>query len=180
MAEAGFESSDIYMYFNPPGNIKGEALATGEVGTDTTKSLRGKFAFQVKEFKFQGKNEENIGRQGGGGTGGAGKVKFEAIEITKWTDRATPGLFEALGAARQIPEAVIQFRRNHKVYMEIILKVCVVSEVTLSASDDEEPTDEITVDYASMNIEYNRQGEDGEMHKISEARWNRVTGDASE
>ena len=48
MAEAGFESSDIYMYFNPPGNIKGEALVTGEVGNDASKSLRGKFAFQVK------------------------------------------------------------------------------------------------------------------------------------
>ena len=182
MAEAGFESSDVYMYFLPPGNIKGEALATGDPqGKEPEVSLRGKFAFQVKEFGLEALNEAGIGREGGGEQGtGAGQVKFEAIQITKWVDRATPGLLEAVGSGKQIPTGVIQFRRNGRVYMQIFLTVCTIQKVGIKANEDEEAEEEVTIDYGAMRVEYSRQNEAGNMELLSVARWSRVLNEASE
>lgn len=176
-------TTDIYMYFLPPGNIKGEALATGEA-VDKDQSLKGKFAFEVTSVTFDAKNEENIGQKAGGGGGGgggadAGKIKFEAIKISKMTDQATPGLVEACSAGRKIREGVIQFRRNHKVFMEYFLADCVISQIQTKGGGGGEPTDDITIDYEAIRVEYSRQKENGEMQKVGEAKWNRTKSEAS-
>lgn len=188
MADAGADTADIYMYFVPAGDIEGE----------TTDHVMSEFkAFQVKEFELEAKNEENIGGANPnpgakGANKGAGKVKFDAVKITKWTDRATPGLFQACGSGSTLPEAVIVFRRSggsvesyrnktpeHRVFMTINLYQCTISSVSIKASDDEELMDEVSVDFGSIRIEYFKQAPRGSargaMTDRKVANWSRVT-----
>jgi len=162
MADA--EPQDAYIYFTPVGYIEGESKDD---------KLSGKSAVELTEFTIKGENSTNIGSSTGGG-GGAGKVKFDRLTIKKYSDKASTGFFKSLAEGKHYDEATIELRRNGMTYLKFMFKLCLISEVELSQSGDDEAEDSITIDYGAIRIEYTEQGFDGSESTAMEAEYSRV------
>lgn len=169
MADA--EPQDAFMWFSgPTGIIKGESQ---------DKALAGKEAFELTEFTVKAENATNIGSATSGG-GGAGKVKFDRLNIKKFSDSATCGFFLALSTGQHFDDAVIQLRRNQNPYLEFKFKVCLVSEIETSQSGDDEAEDSIVIDWGAVVIEYFKQDTKGKLALDQRAMWSRICNDASD
>ena len=130
MADA--EPQDSFMYFEPTGQVKGSSL---------DKELKSKNAFEITTFTFTGENATNIGSSTGGG-GGAGKVKFEKLTFTKFTDSATVGLMLHMIEGVHTDKVYIVVRRNNVPYLKLTFHMCVVAALETSQSGDEEAEDD--------------------------------------
>lgn len=166
MADA--EPQDAYMYFVPGDIIIGESQDY---------QLSENNAFELTEFTIKGENSTNIGSSTTGAAG-AGKVKFDRLNMKKYSDSATCGFFKALIEGTHFDEAIICLRRNGDIYLQFEFMMCIVAEVETSQSGDDESEDSIVVDYGAIRIAYIAQGVDGEPGAEQEIEFSRVTNNA--
>ena len=94
-----------------------------------------------------------------GGGGGAGKVQFKPIVVTKPIDTSTPKLFEALATGRHLPAVQIDFVRpdgagGDAVFYAVKLKEVVVTDVHQfdPGKSDGRMLEEISLDFQSIEI----------------------------
>lgn len=167
MADA--EAQDAFMYFEPPGKVLGSTL---------DKTFKDKKAFELLSFTVTGENATNIGSSTGGG-GGAGKVKFEKLNLTKRTDSATVGLILNMIEGKHVDKVIIELRRNMATYLKYTFHMCLVASVETTQSGDEEAEDTVVIDWGAMQVEYFEQDKTGKLTKKQDASWSRVTNDAS-
>lgn len=94
----------------------------------------------------------------GGGGGGAGKVNFSEITLTKPLDRASPLLMLNCAKGAHFPTAtftaVETVSGTNRIYYEIALKEVLITSVSLNGSGGERPTESIALSFATIEWKY--------------------------
>jgi type VI secretion system secreted protein Hcp len=107
------------------------------------------------------------GTAGRGGGGGAGKAQVSDFSIVKKYDAASPVLFQKCCTGEHIKEALFTARKAGGAqleYLKIKLSDVLISSVRPGASAhgaDDVPMEEVGMNFAKCEIDYQPQGPDG-------------------
>jgi type VI secretion system secreted protein Hcp len=106
------------------------------------------------------------GSMHGGGGGGAGKVSVQDLHFTAKVSKATPKLFLACANGEHLKKAVLVARKAGKEqqeYMKLTMTDLLVSSFQMGGSshDGIVPVDQVSLNFAKIEIEYKEQKEDG-------------------
>ena len=100
-----------------------------------------------------------------GGGGGAGKVNVQDISITKWVDKASANLMLFCSNGTHITDATLYVRKAGKTPLEYIVikmtKVMVTSVSTGGSGGEDKLTENITLNFAKVDYQYQPQKDDG-------------------
>jgi type VI secretion system secreted protein Hcp len=101
-----------------------------------------------------------------GGGGGSGKVAVQDLSVTKYLDKATPNLMLYCCNGKHIPKVLLTVRKaggdNPLEYMKITMEDCLISNVSTGGSSSEDRlTENITLNFAKVEVEYTPQAADG-------------------
>lgn len=100
-----------------------------------------------------------------GGGGGAGKVNIQDVSFTKYVDKASPELMLACSNGKHIKEAVLTVRKAGEKpleYLTITMEKVLVSSVSTGGSGGEDRlTENVTVNFAKVKVEYQEQDDKG-------------------
>lgn len=100
-----------------------------------------------------------------GGGGGAGKVNVQDLSFTKWVDKSSPELMLACSNGKHIPKAVLSIRKAGEKpldYVVITIEKLLVSSVSTGGSGGEDRlTENVTVNFTKVKVEYQEQDEKG-------------------
>lgn len=111
-----------------------------------------------------------------GGGGGAGKVNVQDLSLTKWMDASSAPLMKACCAGTHIGEALLTVRKagdKPLEYLKIKLTNVLVSAVSTGGSGGEDRlTENVTLNFEKVNVEYNTQNEKGGKDKPFLMGWN--------
>ena len=111
--------------------------------------------------------------------GGAGKANVQDLSITKWYDDSSPVLQKRCVAGTHIASAELNVRKAGDapyVYIKISMTNVLVSSVSTGGSGGEDRlTENVTLNFAEVKVEYFKQGDTGSVeagqkftYKISE------------
>lgn len=110
----------------------------------------------------------NSGSHGTGGGGGVGKASFQDLHITAEVSAASPELFKACASGKHFPKAVLVIRKAGGEQQEYLIYT--LTDVGVSsyqegahASGDPKPTDQFSLNYAKIEMEYKPQKPDGSL-----------------
>ena len=116
----------------------------------------------VVEFKW-GMTQTGTAHVGPGGT--AGKVQVKDLFFTKYVDRATSPLAKLCASGKHLKTAVLTLRKAGGTpidYLKITLEDLIVASITHGgAKDDDRFTEDVTLNFARMKMEYVPQKADG-------------------
>jgi len=111
-----------------------------------------------------------------GGGGGAGKVNVQDLSITKYIDKATPNLMMYCCNGKHIKEMKLTVRKageNALEYLKITMTVGLISSVSSGGSMGEDQlTENISLNFAKVKIEYTAQKPDGTADTTIPKVWN--------
>ncbi len=111
-----------------------------------------------------------------GGGGGAGKVNMQDFHFVMKVNKATPKLILACASGQHIKTAVLTCRKAGKDQQEFLKytfsDVLVSSYQTGgSSSGDEIPMEQVSLNYAKMELEYKAQKADGTLDGGIKSGW---------
>ena len=133
------------------GQIKGEAR--DKVHKDE---------FDVLSWNW-GVSNSGSAQQGSGM--GAGKVNVQDLTFTKYIDKSTPDLMLACCNGKHFPEAKLIVRKAGEEaleYLKITMTDVLIANVSTGGSQGEERlTENVTLNFAKVKVEYQPQGKDG-------------------
>jgi type VI secretion system secreted protein Hcp len=120
-----------------------------------------------------------------GGGAGASKADFQDLHVVTNVSQASPQLFLAGAAGRQIETAILTCRKVSGGTQQDFLKytlsdVLVASYRTDSKAEDSVPVDEVSFTYAQIKVEYRPQRADGSLGAPITAGWNVQTNEPIE
>ena len=106
------------------------------------------------------------GAHAAGGGGGAGKVAMQDFHFTMKVNKSSPKLMLACANGQHIPKAVLTCRKAGKEqqeYMKVTMTDLLVSSYQAggAASSEVLPVDQISLNFAKIEIEYKEQQKDG-------------------
>ena len=111
-----------------------------------------------------------------GGGGGAGKVNVQDISVTKYIDKASPNLMLYCCNGKHIEEMNLTIRKageNALEYIKITMKNGLVSSLSTGGSGGEDRlTENISLNFAEVKVEYTPQKKDGSGDAAVEMAWN--------
>lgn len=128
---------------------------------------------ESKDKEYEGKIDllawswgmSQSGSFGEGGGGGAGKVNIQDISLTKYVDNASPNLMLYCAKGNHFDEGKIVCRKaggEQLEYMVINMKKIMVTNVSTGGSPGEDRlTENVTLNFAEVSVEYKEQKEDG-------------------
>ncbi len=100
-----------------------------------------------------------------GGGGGAGKANFQDISVTKYLDKASTAIMIAAAKGSHIPVAKLLVRKageGQQKYLEITMtKVLVTSISTGGSGGEDRLTENISLNFAEVKVEYFAQNDKG-------------------
>jgi type VI secretion system secreted protein Hcp len=134
------------------GDIKGESLDS-----------KHKDEIEVLSYSW---GVSNTGSMASGGGGGEGKASFHDISFTHNIDKASPVLMQACATGTHLKEATITHRKAGKGQQEyLIVKMndIIVTSVTHGGSGDSGHSENVTLAFAKVNVEYKPQKADGSL-----------------
>jgi type VI secretion system secreted protein Hcp len=148
-------------YFLKLKGVEGEATADGHTNE-----------IQLESWSW---GETNSGTAGHGGGAGAGKVSMQDFHFVMKTNKATPKLFLACATGEHIPEATLACRKaglKQQDYMTIkMTDVLISSYQTGGSHGDIVPVDQISLNFAKIELEYKPQKADGSLASSINAGW---------
>lgn len=107
----------------------------------------------------------NSGSAHVGGGIGAGKVNVQDLSITKWIDSATADLMLAACNGKHFAEATLTVRKAGEKPLEyVVIKmtdVMITSVSTGGSGGEDRLTENVTLNFAKVNVEYKKQDEKG-------------------
>ncbi|PZN33960.1 MAG: type VI secretion system tube protein Hcp [Proteobacteria bacterium] len=107
----------------------------------------------------------NTGTFHHGSGGGAGKANFQDISITKFIDAATPNIMLYCANGKHFDKAKIIVRKAGETPLEYLTiemeKVLVTSYATGGSNGEERLTENISLNFAKVKVEYVQQTEKG-------------------
>lgn len=100
-----------------------------------------------------------------GGGGGAGKANFQDLSVTKWIDKSSPILMLYCSNGDHFEEATLTVRKAGKKPLEYLIikmtKVMVTSVSTGGSGGEDRLTENVTLNFAEVEVEYVEQKDDG-------------------
>jgi type VI secretion system secreted protein Hcp len=118
----------------------------------------------------------NSGNAHMGGGQGAGKVNVQDLSFTKYIDKASPDLMLVCCNGKHIPEAKLSVRKageNPLNYLSITMKDLIVTSVSTGGSGGEDKlTENVTLNFAKVNVEYTEQTDKGTAGAKPKMGWN--------
>jgi type VI secretion system secreted protein Hcp len=100
-----------------------------------------------------------------GGGGGAGKANFQDISVTKWVDKSSTDLMLYCANGDHFPSAKLTVRKAGKTPLEYIkitmTKVMVTSVSTGGSGGEDKLTENVTLNFSDVKVEYSKQKDDG-------------------
>ncbi len=121
-----------------------------------------------------GMNESGSFNTGGGG--GSGKVDVQDLSFTKWVDKATHALMLHCCNGKHIPDVTLVCRKAGEDAMDFLkmkMEKCIVSSVSTGGSGGEDRlTENVTVNFAEVTVDYSAQKDDGSADAAKTSGWN--------
>jgi type VI secretion system secreted protein Hcp len=142
-------ASDIFLKL---GDIKGESLDD-----------KHKDEIEVLSFSW---GVTNSGAMSSGVGGGAGKATFHDLSIVHHLDKASPVLLQTCAMGTHLKEAVITHRKAGKgrqEYLIVKLNDVIITGVTHGGSDGQTISENVTLAFAKVDLEYKPQKPDGSL-----------------
>ncbi len=135
-------------------------------------------AIEIAAFAFGIENPTTIGSTSSGA--GAGKAKFDEIDITKSVDTASPALFEAAAAGVHFPQMLLKIRKtgvaNQPDYLIYDFREVFVTKIEWTGGGGGEVTEEmVTLAYGALQISYAPQNANGAYGKPQLGQWSQIT-----
>ena len=120
---------------------------------------------EVESFSW---GETNAGPAGQGGGQGAGKVAKQDFHFVKRFDKASPRLFIACATGEHFKTAVLTARKaggGQQEYVKLTMESVFVSSYQFGGSSqgDVVPTDQVSLNFAKLEISYKEQKADGSL-----------------
>jgi type VI secretion system secreted protein Hcp len=107
----------------------------------------------------------NSGNAHMGGGQGAGKVNVQDLSFTKYIDKSSPDLFLFVCNGKHIPEAKLVIRKAGETpleYLSITMNDLIVTSVSTGGSGSEDRlTENVTLNFAKVKVNYVEQTEKG-------------------
>ena len=111
-----------------------------------------------------------------GGGGGAGKVSVQDVSFTKYVDIASPLLMLACCTGEHIDEVKLVCRKAGKTPLEYLIitmkKVMVTSVSTGGSGGEDRLTENVTLNFAESDVQYQKQKDDGSGGDTKTLNWN--------
>ena len=111
-----------------------------------------------------------------GSGGGSGKVNVQDMSITKYLDKATTVLMQKCCSGKHFDRAILTCRKAGDTpieYMKVTMEPVMVSSVSEGGSGGEDrQTENITLNFAKVWVEYTPQKDDGSPDAANELGWN--------
>jgi type VI secretion system secreted protein Hcp len=119
--------------------------------------------------------EAQTGSAARGGGMGSGKVEMHDITFSKHVDKATPKLISKCATGEHIPKALLAMRKaggEQKEYLKIELDDVMISSYSTSGSTGgETPTENVSLNFGKIKVEYFEQDNKGTMTSVGSAGW---------
>jgi type VI secretion system secreted protein Hcp len=111
-----------------------------------------------------------------GSGGGAGKVAVHDLSVTKYLDNSSPNLMLYCCKGKHITEMNLTVRKagdNPLEYLKIKMENGLVSSVSTGGSGGEDRlTENVTLNFQKVHVEYSKQKADGSGEAGPELKWN--------
>lgn len=135
------------------------------IEAESTDAGKHKGEIEVESFSW---GESNSGTAGHGGGGGAGKVVPQDFHFVKKLDKSSAQLFIACATGKHFKNAVLSARKaggEQLDYFKITMEEVLVSsyQVGGSSHSDVVPTDQISLNFAKLELSYKEQKGEGTM-----------------
>jgi type VI secretion system secreted protein Hcp len=120
---------------------------------------------EVESFRW---GETQSGTAGHGGGGGAGKVSPQDFHFVKKLDKASPVLMIACATGIHYKTAILTARKaggGQQEYLKVTMEDVLVSsyQVGGSGNSDVVPMDQVSLNFAKMEMSYKEQKPDGSL-----------------
>jgi type VI secretion system secreted protein Hcp len=109
-----------------------------------------------------------------GGGAGAGKAQFQDFHFVARTSKASPKLFLACASGEHVKSAFLTCRRRGQARLEFLkykLSDVLISSFLVGGSTPEEPFDQVSLNFAKIEMEYVPQGKAGKAGGSVKAAW---------
>jgi type VI secretion system secreted protein Hcp len=107
----------------------------------------------------------NAGSFHHGSGGGSGKASFQDISFTKYIDKSTSDLLYACASGKHIPKASLIVRKSGEKPLEYLIykleKILVSSISTGGSGGEDRLTENVTLNFAKVSVEYQLQDDKG-------------------
>ena len=125
----------------------------------------------------------NSGTAGLGGGAGAGKVNVQDLSFTKYIDKSSTTLGLSCCKGTHQDKATLTVRKagdKPLEYLKITMSEVLITSISTGGSGGEDRlTENVTLNFASVKVEYQEQQKDGSGKKAPEMNWS-VAENASE
>jgi len=121
----------------------------------------------------------NTGSMGAGGGGGAGKVSMQDFHFTHSVDKSSPKLFMALATGEHYKQVTLSVRKaggDQQDYLTYTFSDVLITSLNSSAgSGDPVPTEQVSLNFSKIEMEYKPQSADGTRSIPITASWDLKT-----
>ena len=124
---------------------------------------RHKDEIDIESFSW---GETQSGTFAVGGGGGSGKVSMQDFHFTMGVNKASPALFLACAQGDHIKNAILTCRKAGKKqqeFMKVTMSDCLVSSFQIGGAGGVVPTDQISLNFAKIEVEYQEQDATGKL-----------------
>lgn len=119
--------------------------------------------------------ESNAGSFAHSAGGGAGKVVFQDFHFVMRTNTASPKLFQACASGEHIASATLTCRKAGKEQQEFLIvkfaDLLISSFQTGGSAGDVLPVDQISFNFATIEVDYKEQKADGSLGPNIHGGW---------
>jgi type VI secretion system secreted protein Hcp len=110
-----------------------------------------------------------------GGGGGSGKANVQDLSFTKFIDLASPDIFLATCNGKHVPEATLVVRKAGETPLEYLTikmtDVLVTSYSTGGSGGEDRLTENVTLNFAKVQVTYKEQAAKGGAGKAPTVSW---------
>ena len=124
---------------------------------------RHKDEIDIESFSW---GETQSGTFAVGGGGGAGKVSMQDFHFTMPVNKASPALFLACAQGDHIKNAILTCRKagkDQQEFMKVTMNDVLVSSFQIGGAEGVVPTDQISLNFAKIEVEYQEQDATGKL-----------------
>lgn len=132
---------------------------------------------EIESFTFGAHNPTSIGSGGGAGSG---KAQLSSFNVTKYTDSASPALFQACCSGKHFPNAKITFHKSGGdeplPYLTYEFDKVFVESINWGGASggDDRPTEQLSLAFGKVEILYQPQAEKGSAAGAVSASWDQM------
>lgn len=126
---------------------------------------------EITSFSF---GVHQLGSASSGGGAGTGKASFDDLHVSKRADKATPIFMQKSATGEHIKNAVLTVRKagkDQQEYYTIKMTDLIVSGVTNLGTDGEVPSEQVSLNFSTIEFTYKEQKQDGSLGGTTKFGW---------